>query len=204
MSQTGRVTPVLRPRILAALLLAATALTGCGRDADDRAPAADNPTMATEAADVSPEATPPAVPSSDVASPAPSAGAPSSPPPPSSAPTPSAGNRTPPFVLPTRSAGAPGARQVVDAFRAAGLPVTGVRDRSVDCGPDGAGVGCAELIVTDAVAVYVFPDEASAADRADVWGSDAHRRGTVVLNYLGTGTSTSQRQRYATVLAELG
>ncbi|GGM34241.1 hypothetical protein GCM10011608_18400 [Micromonospora sonchi] len=89
----------------------------------------------------------------------------------------------PPVQLPPRPPGAPGAREVVAAFRAAGLKATNLRDRSVDCGPDGLGLGCSELVVTDQVAVYVFPDEISAAELADRWGRAAYRSRTVILNY---------------------
>jgi hypothetical protein len=71
---------------------------------------------------------------------------------------------------------------VVDAFKAAGLPVPDLRDRSRDCGPDGVGLGCAQLIATDAVSVYVFPDEASATNQTAMWGTDAYRKGAVVLS----------------------
>ncbi|MEV0152308.1 hypothetical protein AB0H57_01000 [Micromonospora sp. NPDC050686] len=111
---------------------------------------------------------------------------------------------TPPFAMPTKAAGTPSARAVVDAFRAAGLTVPNVRDRTRDCGPDGLGIGCAQLVATDAVAVYVFPDEATATNQTEMWGTDAHRSGAVVLNYLGTRTPTAERQRYAAVLAKLG
>ncbi|MEU4568560.1 hypothetical protein [Micromonospora sp. NPDC023956] len=197
--------PGPRTLTVTALLVLATALTGCGDDTDDRpdsAASADAPVWATPA-EGTPSATAPSA--------APNAGATPSGPPRSGRPTPPpvapgepGRSSTPPFVMPTRSAGAPGARQVVDAFRAAKLPVSGVRDRSVDCGPDGAGLGCAELLVTDAVSVYVFPDEANAVNRADMWGADAYRKGTVVLGYLGTTTSAEQRKRYNAALAALG
>ncbi|TDB75253.1 hypothetical protein E1165_11625 [Micromonospora sp. KC723] len=106
--------------------------------------------------------------------------------------------------MPKRDADAPAARAVVDAFKAAGLKVTNLRDRSADCGPDGAGLGCAELLVTDAVTVYVFPDEAYASNQTDVWGADAYRAGAVVLSYAGTKTGEAQRKRYNDVLAKLG
>lgn len=191
------------PRILpvAVLLLLATALAGCGDDEGDRpdpVASASAPASATPTESVAPSA-----PATNAPTPRASAGTTPTGRPPGIGPTERGTPSTPPFVMPTRSAGAPGARQVVDAFRAAGLPVTNARDRSVDCGPDGAGLGCAELIVTDAVAVYVFPDEANAVNRMDMWGQDAYRKGTVVLSYLGTSTAASQRQKYATVLAGL-
>ncbi|TDC33569.1 hypothetical protein E1211_19025 [Micromonospora sp. 15K316] len=110
----------------------------------------------------------------------------------------------PPVVLPRRPAGAPGAKQVIDAFRAAGLQVSNPRDRSVDCGPDGLGLGCSEIVATDAVTVYVFPDETSASDIADTWSGQSYRRGAVVLNYLAARTPAADRPRYEKVLAGLG
>lgn len=109
----------------------------------------------------------------------------------------------PPVVLPRRPAGAPGAQQVVAAFRAAGLPVPHPRDRSVDCGPDGLGLGCSEIVATDTVTVYVFPDETSASDIADTWAGQSYRRGAVVLNYLEAKTPAGDRPRYESVLARL-
>ncbi|MFG1868151.1 hypothetical protein [Micromonospora arborensis] len=109
----------------------------------------------------------------------------------------------PPVVLPQRPAGAPGAKQVVDAFKAAGLKVPHPKDRSVDCGPDGLGLGCSELIATDAVTVYVFPDEISAGDIAETWGGQSYRRGAVVLNYLEAKTPAAERARYEKVLNAL-
>ncbi|MGI5522766.1 hypothetical protein ACQEUX_17810 [Micromonospora sp. CA-259024] len=110
----------------------------------------------------------------------------------------------PPVVLPQRPAGAPGAKQVVDAFKAAGLKVPHPKERSVDCGPDGLGLGCSELISTDAVTVYVFPDETSASDIAETWSGQSYRRGAVVLNYLEAKTPTGDRARYEKVLNGLG
>lgn len=109
----------------------------------------------------------------------------------------------PPVVLPKRPTGAPGAKQVVAAFKAAGLKVPRPKDRSVDCGPDGLGLGCSELIATDAVTVYVFPDETSASDIAGTWGGQSYRRGAVVLNYLEAKTPTADRPRYEKALDNL-
>ncbi|PZF81951.1 hypothetical protein, partial [Micromonospora deserti] len=109
----------------------------------------------------------------------------------------------PPVVLPARPAGAPAARDVVEAFRAAGLRVPNPRDRSVDCGPDGLGLGCSELIATDAVTVYVFPDESSAGDVAETWSGGSFRRGAVVLSYLEAKTPAAERTRYEKVLTAL-
>ncbi|WP_091645953.1 hypothetical protein [Micromonospora pallida] len=193
------------PRTLTLAALLVLAVAGCGDDADDRPDSAaptSAPRWATPTEVPSPAAAPSATPDGGATpSGPPRAGRMT--PPPAAGPTERPGSKPPPFVLPTRSAGAPSARQVVDAFRAAKLPVSGLRDRSIDCGPDGAGLGCAELLVTDAVSVYVFPDEANAVNRADMWGADVYRKGTVVLSYLGTKTSTDQRKRYDAALAAL-
>ncbi|MEK8107533.1 hypothetical protein NKG94_24870 [Micromonospora sp. M12] len=93
-----------------------------------------------------------------------------------------------------------GAKQVVEAFRAAGLKVPRPKDRSVDCGPDGLGLGCSELMATGAVTVYVFPDETSARDIAETWGGQSYQRGAVVLNYLEAKTPAADRPRYEKVL----
>lgn len=116
---------------------------------------------------------------------------------------PPANKANPPFVQPTRPAGSPSAKQVIDAFQAAGLKVTHVRERSDECGPDGLGVWCAELISTDAVTVYVFADAPAATDQADQWGAEAYRNGPVVLNFVGTGTPAADRKRYGAVLDKL-
>ncbi|SBV27248.1 hypothetical protein GA0070620_2755 [Micromonospora krabiensis] len=92
---------------------------------------------------------------------------------------------------------------MVDAFRAAGLKVGNPRDRSVDCGPDGLGLGCSELIATDGVTVYVFPDPTSAGEIAEIWAGQSYRRGAVVLNYLEARTPATDRSRYEKVLTTL-
>ncbi|MFV2100289.1 hypothetical protein [Micromonospora sp. LOL_024] len=109
----------------------------------------------------------------------------------------------PPVVLPPRQEGAPTAGEVVAAFRAAGLRVADPRDRSVECGPDGLGLGCSELVVTTDVAVYVFPDESSAGDLAERWNGAAYRSGTVVLNYPSARTPPTDRRRYEKTLDTL-
>ncbi|WP_433391592.1 hypothetical protein [Micromonospora sp. KLBMP9576] len=186
---------------VAVLVIAAALTAACGDDAPDR----------RAAPPAAPASTPADVPSSDPA------GAPETPvAPPAATPTgagpavPSAGGPTqrrpaspPPVKLPARPTGTPGARQVVDAFKAAGLKVPNVRDRSTDCGPDGLGLGCSELVATDAVTVYVFPDETSAGDIAETWGGQSFRRGTVVLNYLEAKTPAADRARYEKVLTSL-
>ncbi|MER7456047.1 hypothetical protein [Micromonospora sp. NPDC126480] len=105
--------------------------------------------------------------------------------------------------LPSRSKGAPAAREVVAAFKAAGLKVTNAKDRSVDCGPDGLGLGCSELIATDGVTVYVFPDEVAAQEIAETWSGQSFQRGAVVLNYLDAKTPAAQRPKYEKALTEL-
>ncbi|WP_433130676.1 hypothetical protein ACQPWW_08140 [Micromonospora sp. CA-240977] len=185
-----------------AVLLVAVALTaGCGGDD------ADPPSAAPTASSDSP-ASPAVAPTAAVAPSAPTpAVAPSrtgdAPPPPSIAPQGPTQHRPaspPPVVLPQRPVGAPGAKQIVEAFKAAGLKVPNPKDRSVDCGPDGLGLGCSELIATDAVTVYVFPDETSAGDIAETWGGQSYRRGAVVLNYLEAKTPAADRPRYEKVL----
>lgn len=109
----------------------------------------------------------------------------------------------PKAVLPSRPSTAPGAREVVAAFKAAGLKVSNAKDRSVDCGPDGLGLGCSELIATDAVTVYVFPDEVSAKEIAETWSGQSFQRGAVVLNYLEAKTPAADRPKYEKVLTDL-
>ncbi|TCB96245.1 hypothetical protein E0H26_16680 [Micromonospora zingiberis] len=193
-------------RILPAVLLLTAALAACGGD-PERSPVAD-PT-APSAASVVPQpphgpegpAAPTPVEPSTAAPVEPSGAAPARP---SAEGSPQRLPPSPPPVeLPPRQAGAPSAREVVAAFRAAGLKATNSRDRSVDCGPDGLGLGCSELVVTDGVAVYVFPDESSAGDLAERWTGAAYRSGTVVLNYLEAPTPKADRPRYEKVLAGL-
>ncbi|MEU7610791.1 hypothetical protein [Micromonospora sp. NPDC049204] len=191
-----------------AVLLVAVALTaGCGGDDADPSSA---PPTASPASPASPgssdlgstAAVPSSAPTSSLA-PSRTGGAPPPPTPPSVAPQGPTQRRPaspPPVVLPKRPDGAPGAKQIVEAFRAAGLPVPRPLDRSVDCGPDGLGLGCSELIATDTVTVYVFPDETSAGDIAETWGGQSYRRGAVVLNYLEAKTPVGERPRYEKVL----
>ncbi|WFE44392.1 hypothetical protein [Verrucosispora sp. WMMD1129] len=190
------------------LLMATIALAGCGADQDQPAAA---PTVGNPTADPTPPAGP------DAATPPTGAASPTAPgsavPPPSTHPAtpgPKPDGSTerrppspPPVELPPRQAGEPTGREVVAAFRAAGLKAANVRDRSVDCGPDGLGLGCSELVVTDNVAVYVFPDESSAGDLAERWSGAAYRNGTVVLNYLEAPTPPADRPRYEKVLDKL-
>ncbi|MEG3637547.1 hypothetical protein [Micromonospora palythoicola] len=197
----------------AVVLVTTVALVACGADQDAPPVAAPAPTVSGSSAD--PAAPGAATAPTGAASPAaPGDTAPSGvAPPPSSQPgtgAPKAGGTTerrppspPPVELPPRQAGEPTGREVVAAFRAAGLKAANVRDRSVDCGPDGLGLGCSELVVTDNVAVYVFPDESSAGDLAERWSGAAYRSGTVVLNYLEAPTPPADRPRYEKVLDKL-
>jgi hypothetical protein len=181
-------------------MIAAALTAACGDDAEDTpraaspaasasAPAAGAPSGLTE---VPGTATTPAVPPTGAGPAGPSAGG-----------TERRPASAAPVELPVRPNGTPGARQVVDAFKAAGLKVPNPRDRSVDCGPDGLGLGCSELIATDALTVYVFPDESSARDVAETWGGQSFRRGAVVLNYLEARTPAADRARYEKVLTGL-
>ncbi|MEU5945686.1 hypothetical protein ABZ793_08990 [Micromonospora sp. NPDC047465] len=185
---------------VAVLVIAAALTAACGDDAEEPPRAAPQAASAsTPAADV--PTGPTAAPGTPTTPAAPPAGA--GPAGPSTGTTERRPTSPPPVELPVRPTGTPGARQVVDAFKAAGLKVPNPRDRSIDCGPDGLGLGCSELIATDAVTVYVFPDESSASDLAETWGGQSFRRGTVVLNYLEARTPAADRARYEKVLTGL-
>ncbi|MEU8215232.1 hypothetical protein AB0C47_05625 [Micromonospora taraxaci] len=189
-----------------ALLVVVAVTAGCGGD-DDAKRASATPSASSFSA---PAAT--GLPGAPTPSPAPSSTDGASPSAPGSGastvapqgPTQRRPASPPPVVLPQRPAGAPGATQVVTAFKAAGLKVSNPTDRSVDCGPDGLGLGCSEIVATDAVTVYVFPDETSASDIAETWGGQSYRRGAVVLNYLAAKTPAADRPRYEKVLNGLG
>ncbi|MFY1701037.1 hypothetical protein ACN28G_04715 [Micromonospora sp. WMMA1923] len=205
---------IWRVPAVALLVALAAASTACGTErtrpeaapSTGAAPLSAAPTATVPGAPtVPPASTAPGASAAGTPSDGPSATAPAPGPTAGRTDTPSARrNSPPPVVLPKRPAGAPSARTVVDAFRAAKLPVPNPRDRSVDCGPDGQGLGCSELIATDAVTVYVFPDETAASDIADTWSGMSYRHGTVVLNYLEARTPSADRPRYERVLAGLG
>ncbi|MCX4386010.1 hypothetical protein OG777_03590 [Micromonospora peucetia] len=190
---------------VAVLVIAAALTAACGDDAEDPPRAVPPAASASTPADV-PSSGPTGAPGGAATPAAPPSGSPTG-----AGPVgPSTGGPTerrpaapPPVKLPVRPTGTPGARQVVDAFKAAGLKVPNPRDRSVECGPDGLGLGCSELVATDAVTVYVFPDETSAGDIAETWGGQSFRRGTVVLNYLEAKTPAADRARYEKVLTGL-
>ncbi|MDG4808461.1 hypothetical protein O7634_17060 [Micromonospora sp. WMMD1120] len=185
------------------LLFVVALTTGCG-GADDADPSTAAPSVSSVSAPAAtglPEAPTPSAAASGAGQVAPPTTAPSVAP---QGPTQHRPASPSPVVLPQRPAGAPGATQVVDAFRKAGLKVPSPKDRSVDCGPDGLGLGCSEIVATGAVTVYVFPDETSASDIADTWGGQSYRRGAVVLNYLEARTPAADRPRYEKVLNSLG
>ncbi|MEO3774448.1 hypothetical protein [Micromonospora sp. B9E7] len=187
---------------LGVLLVAAAVTAGCG--GDDADPSSAAPTALSVSATTAsglPGASMPSAATPSAGGAAPPAATPSVAP---QGPTQRRPASPPPVVLPQRPAGAPGATQVVNAFRAAGLKVPHPKDRSVDCGPDGLGLGCSELMATDAVTVYVFPDETSASDIAETWGGQSYQRGAVVLNYLEAKTPAADRIRYEKVLNGLG
>ncbi|TQJ21000.1 hypothetical protein FBZ33_1209 [Micromonospora sp. A202] len=188
--QTALVTIRSLPAV-GALLIAVALTAGCGSDDDSRSSAAPS---------ASSEVTPTGVPSAPTSPTTSALVAPVSPSAGAQGPTQRRPASPPPVVLPKRPASAPGAKQVVDAFRAAGLKVPRPKDRSADCGPDGLGLGCSELIATDAVTVYVFPDDTSASDIAETWGGQSYQRGAVVLNYLEAKTPAADRPRYEKVL----
>jgi hypothetical protein len=105
-----------------------------------------------------------------------------------------------PAVLPSASLDALTARQVVDAFIAAGLPATDPRDNS---GGICKSVGCAQLITTDDVSVYQFPDAQAASRWADGLGDSGYMKGLIVLRYnLGGSNPTDPADipRYQSVL----
>ena len=100
------------------------------------------------------------------------------------------------------TAPAPDAAEVVEAFRAARLPVPNPRDNSAKTSC--TDIGCAQLVTTDAVSVYVFADESSATRWAEALGPDGgHREGLVVLNYTTARTPAADQPRYEQVLRSL-
>lgn len=91
------------------------------------------------------------------------------------------------------------AQQVIDAFAAVGLPVPNPRDNSANCEQ----LGCTEQFTTDAVSVYVWPDEGLAQHQVDVGIITAHRVGLVVLSFAPGQATADQQPRYVEVLEEL-
>lgn len=89
---------------------------------------------------------------------------------------------------------------VYRAFEAAGLRVQNPRDNSAGC----ADLGCRQIITTDAVSIYVWPDVASAEHAASVWSDEGHRAGLVVLSYAAARTPVADRPGYERILRALG
>jgi hypothetical protein len=97
----------------------------------------------------------------------------------------------------------PTAWDVVDAFATAGLPAPNPRDNSKNCTGTG-GLGCTQLITTDAISVYQWPNEAGAKKMADTAGpAGAYRNGVIVVSYAAARTPEGDRPKYEAVLADL-
>lgn len=91
--------------------------------------------------------------------------------------------KCPPDPLATAAAGATTAQQVVDAIIAAGLPARNPRDNSQsNC----RSMGCVQLITTDDVSVYQFPDAAT-ADRFATSGVYSGRQGGPIVLVFHSG-----------------
>ncbi|WP_071289062.1 hypothetical protein [Mycolicibacterium llatzerense] len=96
-----------------------------------------------------------------------------------------AGQKCPPGPLPTAAPGAVTARQVADAITAAGLPARKPRDNSESsC----RSFGCVQLITTDDVSVYQFPDTAAADRMASSDMFTGYQNGPIVLAFHGAET----------------
>jgi hypothetical protein len=91
------------------------------------------------------------------------------------------------------------AQDVVDAFASAGLPVTDARDNSTGGLCPGL-PGCAQLVTTEDISVYVFDNEQDALGWA---ASNGYQRGLVVLSYSAARTPEELRPQYEQVLASL-
>jgi hypothetical protein len=63
---------------------------------------------------------------------------------------------------------------VVDRFIATGLPAPNPRDNSANCT---SGLGCTQLITTDAISVYSWPTDADAQHQAEGGGDGMYWRG---------------------------
>jgi Protein of unknown function (DUF4236) len=87
--------------------------------------------------------------------------------------------------VPTASANDLRAQQVVNAIIAAGLPAIDQRDNTARiCGD----AGCVQLITTDDVSVYQFPDNKSAMRWASVYPS-GYGNGTILLAFHEGGSN---------------
>jgi hypothetical protein len=92
------------------------------------------------------------------------------------------------------------AQAVVDAFAAAGLPVTDSRDTAG--GSCTSLPGCEQQVTTEDITVIRFASEAEAQAVAESY-TEAYRRGLVVLSYLAARTPEENRPQYEQVLNEL-
>jgi len=93
------------------------------------------------------------------------------------------------------------AQQVVDAFKAKGLPVPNPRDNSKNCLTQ----GCSQLVTTDAISVVTFPDETAATKYAEAMtgAGGAFRHKLVVLSYAAANTPAADRLKYEAELTAL-
>lgn len=89
------------------------------------------------------------------------------------------------------------AQAVVDAFAAAGLPVTDSRDTTG--GSCTSLPGCEQQVTTEDITVIRFASEAEAQRVAETY-SAAYRRGLVVLSYVAARTPEQTRPQYEQVL----
>jgi hypothetical protein len=94
-----------------------------------------------------------------------------------------------------------GAAEVVEAFKAAKLPVRNPRDNSKNC--EEMQLGCLELMTTDDISVYTWDDAAAQQKFAAVFGKEVFASGNVVLSYAAARTPAKLRPRYQQVLAGL-
>jgi hypothetical protein len=99
-------------------------------------------------------------------------------------------------------AAGPTARQVVERFIEAGLSAPNPRDNSHNCTGNG-GMGCVQLITTDAISVYSWPTEATAQHQAEGSGDNVYRKGLIVLSYGAARTPQADRPKYEAVLNKL-
>lgn len=106
-------------------------------------------------------------------------------------------SKCPPAPLATAAAGAVTAREVIDAITAAGLPARNPRDNSANCNP---APGCVQLITTDDVSAYQFPDDALATRMASSNLFVGYQSGPIVLAFHNTDTPDP---RYRDVLTQL-
>lgn len=95
----------------------------------------------------------------------------------------------------------PATDAVIAAFQEAGLPLPELRDTSPQCAESLP--GCVERITTENISVLAFDNEADAIAYAEGFGTDAFRRGLVVLSYAAAGTSEEDRAAYEQVFEGL-